>query len=84
VALTTFYGWSEAQLLAAHLKAQEDFAKGSAIISAGSGDVNSAKEIQNRAKERIFELQQALYQLDPDTYESFACVGHNQTVATFS
>lgn len=84
MALTTLWGEDEASLLAALAKAREDFKKGSAIISAGSGDVNTAKIIQANAKERIFEIQAALYELDPDTYEDFACVGHSQTVARFS
>jgi hypothetical protein len=84
VALTTFYGWTQAQLLAALVTAQSDFAKGSSIISAGSGDVNTAKDIQNRAQERIFELQHALHELDPVTWEAFGTAGHNQTVARFS
>ena len=84
MALTTFYGWTEAQLLAALRSAQNDFAKGAAIISTGSGDVNTAKAIQHSAKERIFEIQQALYELDSTTYAAFASVGFNQTVARFS
>lgn len=84
MALTTFYGWTQAELLDALTKAQEDFAKGSAIISAGSGDVQSAKMIQNNAQERIFEIQRALYELDSDTWAAFATVGQNQTRAVFS
>lgn len=84
MALTTLWGETEASLLAALAKAREDFKKGSAIIAVGSGDVNAAKTIQASARERISEIQAALYELDPDTYEDFACVGHNQTVARFS
>lgn len=84
MALTTLWGETEASLLAALAKAREDFKKGSSIIQAGSGDVTFAKIIQASARERIFEIQAALYELDPETYEDFACVGHNQTVARFS
>ena len=84
MALTTLWGETEASLLAALANAREDFKKGSALISAGSGDVNSAKQIQANARERIFEIQAALYELDPETYEDFACVGHNQTLGRFS
>jgi hypothetical protein len=84
MALTTFYGWTAAELLTAMAAAQEDLAKGRSIIQSGSGDVNVAMQLQLNAKERIFELQMALYEVDPETYEAFACVGHSQTRATFS
>lgn len=84
MALTTLWGETEASLLAALAKARDDFKKGAAIISSGSGDVQVAKIIQSSAKERIFEIQAALYELDPETYEDFATVGCNQTVARFS
>lgn len=84
MALTTFYGWTQQELLDALTKAQEDFARGSGIISVGSGDVNSAMMLQQNAQERIFEIQRALYELDPDTWEAFAATGQNQTRATFS
>lgn len=64
--------------------AQEDLAKGKMLISTGSGDVQAAMQIQASARERIFELQMALYEVDPDTYAAFATVGHNQTRAVFS
>lgn len=81
--LTTFFGWTAAELLTALRSAQNDFIKGSAMISGGSGDVNRAVQIQESAKSRILEIQQALYELDPDTYASFACAGASQTQATF-
>lgn len=83
MALTTFYGWTQAELLDALRSAQEDFAKGKTIISTGSGDVNVAKQVQESAKSRILEIQQALYELDPETYEAFAGVGANTTLAIF-
>jgi hypothetical protein len=84
VALTTFYGWTEAELLAAMLEAQRELSKGKAIISAGSGDVNTAMQIQANAQERVFFFQKALHELDPETYAMFANVGHSQTQAQFS
>lgn len=84
MAQTLFWGWTQAELLAEMVSAQEDFAKGKTIISTGSGDVNVAKQIQESAKSRILEIQAALYELDPDTYEAFASCGANQTRAIFS
>jgi hypothetical protein len=84
VALTTFYGWTAAELLTAMAAAQEDLAKGKMLISAGSGDVNTAMQIQANARERIFELQRALYEVDSTTYAAFANTGHSQTQASFS
>jgi hypothetical protein len=84
VALTLFYRWTQAELLTALRLAQEDYAKGKTIMSSGSGDVNVAKQIQETAKSRILEIQYALYELDPDTYEAFACTGATVTQAVFS
>ena len=64
--------------------AQEELSRGKALITTGSGDVQAAFQIQKNAKERIFELQHALYEVDPDTYAAFANVGHSQTLAKFS
>lgn len=84
MALTTFWGWTAVQLLAELTKAQTDLMRGGMLITAGGPDINTAREIQANARERIAMIQQALYELDPDTYEDFALVGQNQTVGTFS
>ena len=82
--LTLYYGWTAAELLTAMASAQEDLAKGKMLIQANSGDVQGGFQIQANAKERIMELQRALYELDPDTYPMFENAGHNQVHAIFS
>jgi hypothetical protein len=84
MAATLFYGWTEADLLKALRKAQEDFQRGSALVGSGAGDVSSTLIMQKNARERIEELQMALYQLNSTTYAAFALVGQNQTIGNFS
>lgn len=83
MALTLLYGETEASLLSALEQARGDFKKGKALINSGSGDVQAAHQIQANARQRIDEIQRALYELDSETYADFANVGHSQTVATF-
>lgn len=88
-ALTDFYGWTEAELLAALRKAQNDLSSGKMIMSAGSGDVSKANAIQLNARERIKQIKNALYELylqDEDTYVAYAdfnLEAQNESRATF-
>ena len=81
--LTTFWGWTQAELLTALAAAQEEYAKGKTLISFGSGDVNGTNQSQENIKSRILEIQYALYELDPDVYGAFACAAASVTQATF-
>jgi hypothetical protein len=74
-ALTDFFGWTEAQLLAALLKAQNDLASGKTISAAGSGEVSKQNLVQQNALERIKRIRNALYELylqDAVTYAAYA------------
>jgi len=83
MALTDFYGWTEAELLAGLKSAQNDLSRGKILVSTGAGDINSASQLTNNAKERLRMFQRALYELDPTTYAAFDLVGHSQTTAVF-
>jgi hypothetical protein len=74
-ALTDFFGWSEAQLLAALAKAQENLASGITIMAAGSGEVTKQNLVQQNALERIKRIRNGLYELylqDNTTYARYA------------
>ena len=84
MAVTDFWNWTAAELLVALRSAQEDLAKGSSMISAGAGDVNSARQMTNNARQRIRDIQMALYQVDSTTYAAFASIGQNKAIANLS
>lgn len=84
MALTLLWGETEASLLTALEEARKDFKKGKMLMNSTSGDVNAGHIIQLTARQRIEEIQRALYELDPDTYPEFANAGHSQVQAVFS
>ena len=84
MALTLLDGWSEADLLKARRKAQEDYLAGAAAIGSGAGDVTVNLMIQRNAMERIEAIQEALYELNSTTYARYALVGVNETLPSFA
>lgn len=86
----SLYGWSEAQLLTALRQASTDLASGKTILTAGSGDVSSGKQMTNNPRERIAEIKANLYTLylqDSATYpqyEGMANEGCNLVRANFN
>lgn len=80
--VTYFFTKSAAELLALLTIAENDYAAGSALIAAGSGDVNSQRIVQNNALQRILTLQQALYQKDSTTYAQFKNVNSKKAVGS--
>jgi hypothetical protein len=84
VPVTDFWGWTAPQLLTALTSAQNDLAAGSSIVSAGAGDISSARMVTNNARQRIRDIQMALYGLDPVTYVAFASIGQNKVIARMS
>lgn len=77
--VTLFSTFSTSEVLAALRSAEEDLASGSAIIAAGSGDVNSQRAIQQNITQRIARLQYSLYQRDPVTYAHFIMAMQNKS-----
>lgn len=80
-ALTDFFGWEEAAILAALRKAQDNLASGITIMAAGSGEVTKQNLVQQNALERIKRLRNALYELylqDAETYAAYANFGDDQ------
>lgn len=68
MAFNPFIGWSQQELEAELRRAQEDYAAGASIESAGSGDVNSRNRQEASAVQRIEQLYRALSAIDPEKY----------------
>lgn len=68
MAFNPFVGWTESELLTERRKIQEEIAAGGPIVSAGAGDVNSSRQTQFGAIQRLGLIMRALHILDPDTY----------------
>lgn len=82
--LLDFFGWTESELLAALKSAQQDLANGTMIAGVGAGDINKSNQIQSLARERIQNLQRALYELDPDKYDLFEHAAANRSCPVFN
>jgi hypothetical protein len=84
VAYDPFSTKTAAEVLALLSKAEDDLAAGSAIISAGAGDVSTARIVQKSLEQRTKLLRQSLYAKDSTTYAAFKYANHNRTVGIFS
>jgi hypothetical protein len=84
MAFNPFIGWSQQDLERELRRAQEDYAAGASVESAGSGDVNSRSRIDASPLQRIRQIYAALYALDPEKYPAAAIRPITQTRIVFS
>lgn len=63
-----FIGKSKSWLVEQLGIAQEDFANGKTVTSAGAGDSQVTELVQVNVRERIEQIYYSLYLLDPVTY----------------
>lgn len=63
-----FIGWSKTDLEIALRAAQNEYAAGVQIASVGAGDTNVSGSVQVTILERIRQIYQALFLIDPVTY----------------
>jgi len=82
MAISLLYGYTAGELLATMRKLQDEWLLASRSTAAGAGDVNATMQLQD-LKERIWQIQATLYQLDSTTYADFASVGQDRTKVAF-
>jgi sulfate adenylyltransferase subunit 1 (EFTu-like GTPase family) len=83
MAFNPFIGWSQEKLEVALLDAQEEYAEGKALVSAGAGDTSASKAVQASALTRIRKLLIALNKLDPVKYPTKDITPITQTTVAF-
>jgi len=83
MAFNPFIGWSQEDLETELLRAQQDYAAGASVESAGSGDVNSRNKIDLSPLERIKAIYRALNAFDPEKYPAASIAPKTQTRIVF-
>lgn len=83
MAFNPYIGWTQAQLETELRSAQEELARGAAIVSAGAGDVSSSFQVQSSVERRIELLYRALYLLAPLTYPLASITRRDRTTPAY-
>lgn len=78
-----FIGKTQAWLETELAKAQEEYAEGKTLISAGAGDANDSKQVSMSLERRIQQLLKSLHIIDPTTYPASSVIPNRQTKASF-